>query len=165
MLGLWDCHLSPGQKDVTPPQCSPSPELSRENECGWAFEPGTRHLQTPWSLSGGSKKVTDMSQTTTGQVFWKDRSQRTSLYHRPIVTQLSAAAAFALRPKVALGCFLPLIACWLLTQMGSFVNCLATPIYSHTNSKGLLPCTFCFEVPKVLKYTEDWFIHLFLASF
>lgn len=52
------------------------------------------------------------------------RSQWISLYHCPGLTQLSAAV-FAFRPKVTLGCFLPLTACWLQKQMDYFINCLA----------------------------------------
>lgn len=66
-------------------RCPPSPELSRENECGWALKPRTWHLQTPWSLSGSSKRATYMTETTTGRVFRNSRSQWIALYHRPSV--------------------------------------------------------------------------------
>lgn len=123
----------------------------------------TRHLQTPRSLSGGSQRVTYMIQTTTSQVFWNSRSQWTSLYHGPSVTQL-ADAVFTLRPKVTLGGFLPLTVCWLLTQMDYFINCLATPYLLTHRLKRAFPFTFSLEAPKVLKQTGNFFMASFLTS-
>ena len=136
LLGLWGCRLSPGWKEVTLPQWPPSPELSRENECGWAFTPGTWHLQTPWSLFRGSKRVTYIIQITTGQVFLNSRSQWISLYHHPSVTQLSAAV-FALQAKGHLG-MLPPSNCLLAPNTNGLFNRLSgNSLSNHTNTKGL----------------------------
>lgn len=78
------------------------------------------------------------------------RSQWISLYHSSSLTQLSAAV-FAFRPKVTLGCFLPLTACWLQKQMDYFINCLATLYLLIQTQKGFFSSTFCLEASKVLK--------------
>lgn len=130
---------------------------AQQEECEWAVTPGTWYLQTPWSLSQGSKRVTCMIQSTPGQISM-DFSVPLSKSHSAFCCCVCLQAKGHLR-------LLPPSDCLLAPNInGLFYQLSGNSLSTHTNRKAVFLPPFAYKHLKFLSKLEIFFFFL-LASY